>query len=130
MLNRSGGIFKNQPEGMIYTSSHLSCQGLSLKMQKRLRDIGVLESIGKVAMIKKGQKPDIMYAIHAIQQLGLEVHIGAITSYILHRQSHYVFFIPPIKLFSSRNVYLPNWFTNYPWDNNVKFFTTNPGIKL
>lgn len=108
MYNSVGIIFKDQPEGMIYTSSHLSRQGLSLKKQKRLRDIGVLESIGRGAMIKKGQKPDIMFAIHALQQMGLQVHIGAITSYILHRQSHYVFFNPPpIKLFSSKkNIYL------------------------
>lgn len=120
-------LLQLQPPGVVLTSRWLSEQGYSFDLLRKYRNSGWLESIGRGAMVRKGDKVEYQGAVYALQcQLGLKVHAGGKTALALLGRVHYLEFgIERIYLFGATKESIPAWFQEYDWRVNIQYYTTD-----
>ena len=118
---------QSQPHGIVLLSSWLSEQGYSLDLQKRYKKSRWLESMGTGAMKRTGDQVKIEGAIFALQnQLNLSVHIGGKSALAMLGKSHYLEFDKKeITLFGQAFEKLPKWFSNFHWEQKLKYHQSN-----
>lgn len=128
-------ILQKTPASSVLLSVWLKKQGYSYALQQQYRKNGWLLSIGKGAMIRKGQKLLIAGAIYALQkQTNKSIHIGGRTALGLHGFAHYVEVNKKeTLLFSPQGAKLPSWFRNNNWDSlgvliSTSFLPYNIGL--
>ncbi|MDH5731390.1 MAG: type IV toxin-antitoxin system AbiEi family antitoxin [Gammaproteobacteria bacterium] len=120
-------LLATQPVGTVLVSAWLTEHGYSLELQKRYRKSGWFESIGTGALIRRGDKVDVLGGLYALQQqLGLSAHVAAKTALSLQAKSHYLeFSAKRLYLFGGKDENLPLWFKKYNWGVDVEYKKTS-----
>ncbi|HDQ03587.1 MAG TPA: hypothetical protein ENN23_03320 [Deltaproteobacteria bacterium] len=109
-------------------TSYLTASGFSRDLLVKYKNSGWLESFGRGAYIRSGDKVGWLGALYALQtQLGLFVHAGGKTALELRGYAHYL----PAKLnkvflYGPRGLILPAWFKEDRFD--VKFVVTRTNL--
>ncbi len=114
-------LLKNMKPETVGLASWLEELGISRNLQKHYRNSGWLESMGRGAFKRPGEKVQWQGALYALQyQAKLNVYVGAITALSMQGFSHY-FRLSKEKvfLFSPPKNNLPKWFQSYYWGNPI-----------
>lgn len=114
-------LIKSIQPGSVVLASWLEGKGISRNLLWHYLKSGWLESVGRGAYIRTGDKVNWKGGMVAMQeQAGIKVHVGALSALSLQGQSHYfrlgeeiLFFFSPYK---SK---LPKWFENHDWQANL-----------
>lgn len=119
-------LMQSQPYGTVFLSSWLSGNGYSPELQKRYRSSKWLESIGTGAMKRPGDQIDVEGALYSLQnQVGMSLHIGASSALALQGRSQYLEMGKrEVRLFGQAGENLPKWFTTYPWDSVLNYYSS------
>jgi hypothetical protein len=84
-------LLVNWPDGAVYTSTWLGSQGFSPSLIRGYRQHNWLQSIGRGAFVKVGDRLDWVGAVWALQhQLGLSIHAGGKTALELAGYAHFL----------------------------------------
>jgi hypothetical protein len=118
-------LFRNWPDGVIYTQRHLSELGYYHDLVRRYKKGQWIEPIGRGAYKKYDNKVEWQAGIHAIQkQLGLTIHPGGRTALELIGYAHYVRFQNRHSLFGKTGEKLPKWFLDAGWEATFTYHQT------
>ncbi|WP_159517817.1 type IV toxin-antitoxin system AbiEi family antitoxin [Sunxiuqinia indica] len=130
-------LFKILQPGCVVTVDWLEAYGISRDLQKYYLKSGWLESIGRSAYKKPGDKIEWQGALNAIQkQTATNVHVGGLSALALQGYSHYFRMNnESLQLFSPLKTKLPKWFTDYNWGLDLQhhlssFLPSDLGIKV
>jgi len=128
-------LLQKIPSVSVLLSSWLRLQGYSYELQQQYRKNGWLVSIGKGAMVRKGQDLLLAGAIFALQnQAKMSIHIGGRTALGLQGYAHFIEINNnETILFAPRTTKLPSWFRNNNWDSKPVLISTSflpPNIGL
>ena len=124
----------NWQRGTVYTQSYLSKMGYYHDLVKSYRRNNWLESLGGGAYKLAGDTIDLPGGVHTLQQqLNLPIHIGGRTALEMGGYAHYARFgRNKCFLFTTEIIRLPRWFSNYTWEMDIQFKTSNmfpPGME-
>lgn len=109
-------------------TSYLAASGFGRDLLVKYKNSGWLESFGRGAYIRSGDKVDWPGALYTLQnQLSLPVHAGGKTALQLKGYAHYL----PVRqnkvfLYGSRGLILPAWFKEDRF--GVKFLVTRTNL--
>jgi len=119
-------LLSSQPYEVVFLSAWLSKQGYSLSLQERYRKNKWLESIGKGAMIRSGDKVGYEGALYALQnQSSLGIHPGGRTALSLLGKAHYLeLAATQVTLFGYKGERLPAWFQKRDWGVKINYHST------
>jgi len=131
-------LLQNWPGGTVATQRWLNTQGVSSKLANWHVGSGWLERFGPRAFCRPGDSVDWRGGLYALQaQLGLTVHVAALTALELQGRAHY---LPlgaahTVKLVSDKPEDLPTWFKTHPWRARVQhhtlaLFGSNPSASM
>ncbi len=120
-------LLRNQPSGVVLTSSWLAKQGYSLELQKRYKKSQWFDAFGTGALVRHGDHVDYLGGVYALQsQLGLSVHPGGKTALSLQGKAHYLeFSLKKAQLFAGKGETPPLWFKKHDWNLQVDCRTTS-----
>jgi len=115
------------PAGVVMQSFWLNEKGYSPALQQRYRNSNWLDSIGKGAMIRTGDKVGYEGAIYSLQQQSAStVHPAGRTALTLMGKSHYLeLATTKVTVFSSKEDELPAWFKKHEWGVKVDYYSTS-----
>ena len=117
-------LLKEWPRGTVATQSWLEGRGIYRQLTRRYLTSGWLQHLGRGAFVRAGDSVDWLGGLYALQrQLGLRVHVAALTALALKGSAHY---LPlgkktEVFLFGISRQRLPAWFLNHPWDVRVRY---------
>ena len=116
-------LMSSTPQGVVLASAWLTEQGYSLDLQKRYRKSNWLRQLERGALIRDGDKVDVLGGLYALQtQLELSIHIGAKTALSLLGKLHYLeLAMQRCQLFGSQTERLPSWFKKYDWGIDLDY---------
>lgn len=129
MNSESGGkinqLLKAWPRGTVGVLPWLRKQGVYQQLADQYVRSGWLRRLGRGAYVRAGDEVDWPGALYALQQLGLQVHVGAQTALELQGRAH---FLPAgrgnrVVLFGQPGVRLPAWFREHEWGVPIVYFT-------
>ena len=115
-----------RPHDVVLTQPLLAANGISSKLANWYVGSGWLERFGPRAFCRPGDSVDWRGGLYALQaQLGLTVHVAALTALELQGRAHY---LPlgsahTVKLVSDKPEHLPTWFKTHPWHARVQHHT-------
>jgi hypothetical protein len=114
--------------GATSATSYLVDIGFSRELLTKYKSSGWLESFGRGAYIRSGDKVDWPGALYTLQsQLGLPVHVGGKSALELKCFAHY---LPArqkrVFLYGPRGLVLPTWFTGERF--GVEFVVTRTNL--
>jgi len=114
--------------GATSATSYLNDIGFSRELLTKYKNSGWLESFGRGAYIRSGDKVDWPGALYTLQtQLGLPVHVGGKSALELKGFAHY---LPArqkrVFLYGPRGLVLPTWFTGERF--GVEFVVTRTNL--
>ena len=114
--------------GTAGTASYLAASGFSRDLLVKYKNSGWLESFGRGAYIRSGDKVNWLGALYTLQsQLSLPVHVGGKTALELKGYAHY---LPArqnkVFLYGPRGLILPSWFKEDRF--GVKFVVTRTNL--
>lgn len=120
-------ILQVWPSGTIGLTLWLEKQGISRQLQQRYQKSGWIESIGRGAHKRAGDKVDWLGGLYAIQkQAGMPIHVGGRTALGLQGQAHYLELNAQVaQLFAPRSATLPTWFKNHDWGLKPELHNTD-----
>ena len=120
-------LFKILHQGNVITIPLLYSLDISDDLRKYYLESGWLESLGRGAYKKPGDKVGWQGALNALQkQTGINVHVGGLSALEQHGYSHYFRLSKArLYLFSPRQSTLPKWFTNVNWGVEIFHKTTS-----
>lgn len=129
-------LFAVLGSGIVVTSTHLNSIGISKDLIKYYLSSGWIESVGRGAYKKPGDKVEWQSALNALQtQTDVKVYVGGLSALTLQGYGHYVRTEKDLLyLFSPPGTRLPKWFTDYFQDINIvhkqtSFLPYNTGLK-
>ena len=107
--------------GTVCVASWLEAHGISRDLQKHYRSSGWLETVGTGAFKRPGEQVTWQGGLYALQfQVGLAVHVGALTALALQGLAHYVRLgTETVFLFSPPRENLPSWFRRREWSQPI-----------
>ena len=113
------------PHGVV-TSAMLHGLGISPSLVQEYVKNGWLARLSKGVLHRAHDIPTWAGGLHGLQsQLGLPVHVAAMTALASDGASHYLRMgRETIFLFSASNVSLPTWFKNYGWNADISHTQT------
>lgn len=125
--SKLNALLRNQPSGVVLTSSWLVKQGYSLELQKRYKKSQWFDAFGTGALVRHGDEVDYLGGVYALQaQLGLSVHPGGKTALSMQGKAHYLeFSAKKAQLFAGKGETPPLWFKKRDWGLKVECFTTS-----
>lgn len=121
-------LLKIWPLKAICLSSWLEEKGISQPLTFSYLKSGWLEKIGAGAFKRAGESVEWTSGLQAVQdQANLNIHLGGKSALQYQGYGHY---LPmgenyPLYLFGYRNLKLPAWFKNYPWQIEIIYAQTN-----
>lgn len=120
-------LLHEHPPGAVFLSTWLAKQGYSIDLQKHYRKAKWLQSIGKGAQIRAGDKIAYDGAIYALQrQAGLTIHPGGRNALFILGKAHYLELAAgKVVLFGGSGEKLPEWFRKYDWGVKVNYHETS-----
>jgi len=110
------------PSGTVVTTTRLIELGVSPQLTRKYVQNGWLDRVGYGAFTRSGDTSDWLGGMYALQsQLGLTVHVGAVSALELQGRAH---FVPlgvgrQVTLISDGRENLPKWFTAHEWSVSV-----------
>jgi hypothetical protein len=117
------------PVGTVAVQEWLSSRGISTQLTMWYLSANWVESIGKGAYIRAGDKVDWEGGLFCLQEfLKRKVHIGAKSALELLGQAHFIRMGTGgnLLVFGEPKERLPGWFKkNTHWSMQIKYFTTN-----
>ena len=121
--------------GTVYIAPWLEKRGISRDLQKHYRGSGWLESLGRGALKRPGEKVTWAGGLYALQaQSGLAVHAGALTALAFRGFAHYIRLgAATVFVFSPPQTRLPSWFRQRDWGQTIHHCNTSalpPGLAL
>jgi len=120
----SSDLLLHIPQNSVITSVYLRNVGISDRMMfYYTKNLNLFKSIGQGAYIRRGDKPNWMGGIYALQ-LFKNVHVGGLTSLQLLGLSHFLRFNYPIHLYSYERFPLPKWLAFFK-STKIKLFNAN-----
>ncbi len=126
-------LLERHKPGTVCLASWLTAQGISRDLQQYYTRSGWLESVGRGAFKRPGDKVDWRGGVFALQQQAdLAVHVGGITALSMRGFSHYLRLGgEKVYLFSPVGTSLPAWFKKYHWGVDIEHARTNflPKVK-
>jgi len=125
--SKLNALLRNQPLGVVLTSSWLAKQGYSLELQKRYKKSQWFDAFGTGALVRHGDQVDYLGGVYALQaQLGLSVHPGGKTALSIQGKAHYLeFSAKKAQLFGGKGENPPLWFKKHDWGLKVECKTTS-----
>lgn len=129
MNSESGGkinrLLKAWPPGTVAVLPWLRQHGIYQQLADQYVRSGWLQRLGRGAYVRAGDKVDWSGALYALQQLGLQVHVGAQTALELLGRAHFLAAGAGsrVVLFGRPGVRLPAWFRECDWSAPVVYFT-------
>lgn len=121
MRNKLNNLLVDLPKSAVATLSWLKTRGISRNLLKKYKNAGWMETVGRGAVLRKGDTKTWTGGVYALQQqLGLLVFPGGKTALNLkgYRQN-----VPmgreTIMLFMNPATRLPSWFTGFQWDADI-----------
>ena len=119
-------LLRDWPAGTVYLSSWLADNGISNQLLNQYKKSNWVESVGKGAVIRAGDKVDYLGGLYALQtQGGLSIHVGGRTAIALLGRAHYVDFAAGrAVLIGSANETLPLWYKKKDWDVRIDYYAT------
>ncbi len=110
----------------VMTRARLKQLGVTPQHTQKYVASSWVEAVGAGVFKRPGARLTWQGALHSLQtQLGLKVHVGALTALAAEGHSH---FARPggetIFLFSEVGVSLPKWFRDYPWRDRLSLTAT------
>lgn len=110
----------------VMTRARLKQLGITPQHTQKYVASGWVEAVGVGVFKRPGAGLTWQGALHSLQtQLGLKVHVGALTALAAEGHSH---FARPggetAYLFSEAGATLPKWFREYPWRDRVSLTQT------
>lgn len=128
-------LLQNWPKGTVATSAWLKEQGVSMSLIKRYRASNWIESIGRGAAIRTGDKVEWQGALCALQQqLHIKIHVGGKSALELQGYAHFIKLgKSTTQLFFQKRQKLPTWFLKNDWGTSIQihetqFLTESEGI--
>jgi len=120
-------LYKFLQNGTIVTSDWLKNNGISNDLIVYYLRSGWLESVGQGAYKKPDNVVEWPSAINALQfQNNVNVHVGGLSALELQGFGHFLRLKRNnLYLFSSQNVKLPKWFSNYDWNLKISHKRTS-----
>ena len=121
-------LLKDWPSGAVYATSWLTRHGVGDDLLAKYRKSGWVETVGKGAVARAGEKIDWTGGLYAIQQqLGMAAHAGGKTALEMQGYAH---FLPlgkgaQVWIFGTPGEKLPAWFRNYDWGVMIRYVTAN-----
>ena len=125
--SKLNALLRNQPLGVVLTSSWLAKQGYSLELQKRYKKSQWFDAFGTGALVRHGDQVDYLGGVYTLQtQLGLSVHPGGKTALSMQGKAHYLeFSTKKAQLFGGKGENPPLWFKKHDWGLKVECKTTS-----
>lgn len=110
----------------VVTSAMLNGLGISPSLVQEYVKNGWLTRLGKGVLHRTHDTPTWAGGLNSLQtQLGLPVHVAAMTALASDGASHYLRMTrETIFLFSAPNVSLPAWFKNHDWESDISHTQT------
>ena len=127
MASKINQLLQNWPNNTVATARWLRSEGVDHRLADKYVRSGWLVRLAHGAYIRAGSDIDWPSGVYALQnQLGLGIHIGAITALELRGYTHYLALRGrEVILFGHSGVKLPKWFIQHHWSQPVKFITSN-----
>jgi hypothetical protein len=115
------------PHNGVVTSARLNALHISAGLARSYVTNGWLVRIGSGAYQRPADRPSWVAGVQALQeQLGLDVHVGALTALTAHGFSHYLRAAEDrVFLFSQTGGTLPAWFRKHDWQTPIHHAQTN-----
>ena len=135
MTSKINRILQKWPNNTVATARWLRNEGVDHRLANKYVRSGWLGRLAHGAYIRTGSDIDWPGGVYALQnQLGLGIHIGAITALELRGYAHYLALRGrEVLLFGHSGVKLPLWFIQHQWSQPVKLITSNTfqdGVKF
>jgi hypothetical protein len=125
-------LLSEWPKGAVVTLSLLKGRGYSRQLIDKYKLSRWITPVGKGAYQRYQDDIDWFGGLYGLQSAGCKVHVGAKTAMELQGLAHYLApKLPRCFLFSPTGSRLPKWFSDYDWDLEVIYKTTNlfPGVE-
>jgi hypothetical protein len=115
------------PKGGVILSKWLNEKGYSYSLQAKYRINNWFETIGRGALIRKGEEVNYLGGIYALQrQAQMSIHPAALTALSLTGNAHYARFYSREKtLMGGPKEQLPQWFQNHQWEVSLFYIRTS-----
>lgn len=103
--------------GTVALTGWLKEQGISSALLQHYEKTGWLESLGRGAFQRAGERVEWPGGLYALQkQAGLHIHVGGRTALGMQGQAHYLELdAKTVTLFASSRVTVPAWFQRHDW---------------
>ena len=126
MTTKINQLLQKWPNDTFATAKWLKNEGVDHRLASKYVHSGWLERLGHGAYVRVGSGVDWAGGVHALQtQLGLDVHLGAVTAMDLRGHAHYLALRGrTIVLFGQPGTKLPAWFSAHQWSQPVTLVTT------
>ncbi len=126
MPTKINKLLQKWPNNTVATARWLKRQGVDHRLASKYVHSGWLNRLGHGAYIRTGSSVNWVGGIHALQsQLGLTIHIGAVTALELRGHAHYLAFNGrAVVMFGNPGTKLPAWFNTHQWSQPVTLITT------
>ena len=120
-------LLQDWPTHAVGTLRWLKSKGVDRRLADKYVQSGWLKRIGHGAYLRVGSTVDWPGGVQTLQnQLGLDLHPGAMTAMELRGYAHHLAFGGRrIILFGKSRTKLPAWFADHPWSHPVTLVTTN-----
>ena len=126
MTTKINKLLQKWPYNAVATAKWLKSEGVDHRQASKYVQSGWLNRLGHGAYVRAGSSVDWAGGVHALQtQLGLDVHLGAVTAMELRGHAHYLALGGrAIVLFGTLGTKLPAWFSAQHWSQPVTLVTT------
>lgn len=114
------------PRGTVALHPWLARNGVSRKLAEAYRKGGWIDSVGRGAFVRRGERVDWPGAVYALQTYGgKQVHPGGRTALELHGYAHFLQLgeKPVVRLYGAPGERLPSWFLGHDWGVTVHYST-------
>ena len=127
MTTKINQLLQKWPNNAVATARWLKSEGVDHRLAGKYVQSGWLNRLGHGAYVRAGSSVDWAGGVHALQtQLGLDVHLGAVTAMDLRGHAHYLALRGrAIVLFGYPGTKLPAWFSSHQWSQPVSLVTTS-----
>ncbi len=126
MTSKINRLLQKWPNNTVATARWLRSEGVDHRLADKYVRSGWLDRLSHGAYIRVGSDIDWHSGVYALQnQLGLELHVGAITALELQGYAHYLSLGGrEVILFGKSGIKLPFWFMHHRWSQSVKLVTS------
>ena len=126
MTTKINQLLQKWPNNTVATAKWLKSEGVDHRLASKYVQSGWLNRLGHGAYVRVGSSVDWTGGVHALQtQLGLDVHLGAVTAMDLRGHAHYLALGGrTVVLFGKPGTKLPAWFCAHQWSQPFTLVTT------